>query len=106
MWVVVLVLAVGAVVITGIRYYWARPIMTGVVQVRFPAGETVPVHLTNRRVVTQAAGPGTVTVRGLRAGTESKMRLAWSDGSFADTNVMSRGGSVTMRSVVFRHQDL
>jgi hypothetical protein len=47
-----------------------------------------------------------VSVRGLRAGAEAKMQVTWTDGGLEDTNVVSRGSSVTMRSVVFRHQEL
>lgn len=106
MWVFVLVLAVCAVVVAGVLFYWARPIMTGVVQVRFPAGDTVAVPLNNRRALRQAAGSGTVSVRGLREGTEAKMQVTWTDNGIEDTNIVSRGSSVTMRSVVFRHQEL
>ncbi|WP_250030731.1 hypothetical protein [Paractinoplanes maris] len=106
MWLAVLVVAVAVVVVTGTRFYWARPTMTGVVQVRFPAGDTVPVHLAGRRAVKRRAGPGTVTVHGLREGTEPKMRVSWTDRGSQDSYVVSRGGSVTMRSIEFRHREL
>ncbi|MEV4351094.1 hypothetical protein AB0J83_42095 [Actinoplanes sp. NPDC049596] len=104
-WVVVLVAVVCVVVVVGVTYYWNRPIMTGVLEVRLRSGETHSVRLHNKRSVKAKVGDGTVTVRGHRDGTDAKMEVSWARQAAPQSAVLSRGGSVAINSVRFQHDN-
>ncbi|MEV6343125.1 hypothetical protein [Actinoplanes sp. NPDC051851] len=103
-WLCVLALAVTAAVWPLIRWYRARPVMSGRIDVRPRSGTAIAIPVQNRRTVTHRVGDGTLRISGCRDGGAPRIRLVFSTGrGHPVEKTMVPGGRVMIAANDIRH---